>query len=130
LTAALWVATVIAAVPRVTAELKSICPVAAPLPTVPFKVMPPGAVKLIGPARPKPVTGRLKVCAVTVNAVKFEVVPIWSSPTTVPAPPASALRMRFCAPLTAPVNVSALPLDRTLTGPPTSARPPLKVMPS
>ena len=132
LTAALFVATAIAPVARVTGPLKVIAAVAGPLllPTAPLTVMPPAAVKLIGPATARPALGKLSVCAVTLSAVRFDVKPISARPVTVPAPPASAFSVRFSAPVTGPPKLKVLPLETTLTGPPTSVKPPFKAMPS
>ncbi len=63
-------------VASVTGLMKVIAPLAGAAlePTLPLTVMPPGAVKVMGPATARPVLGRLRVSPVTLSAVKFELV--------------------------------------------------------
>ena len=122
--------TLIAPVARVTGLLKSIVPVAgeAVLPTAPLRVIPPGAVKSMGPEMARPTAGRLKVWPVIVSPVRS--VPIWSSPVTVPEPPSSELSVNAWAPVTGPPKLIVLPWEITVTGSSVRVRPALKVSPS
>ncbi len=100
-------------VARVTGLMKVIAPLAGPAlePTLPLTVMPPGAVKVMGPATARPLLGRLRVSPVTLSAVRVELGPISFNPVTVPAPPERALSVRFSAPPTGAPKLMLLPLE-------------------